>query len=205
MKNLSPTNKVKGYAKRAVTVYNSAGKRKGSLSKGDGVYVLGTVSGYYCVMSGSGAVGYVKSGTLSRKKPAVTKVKKVVVLTKVDKALLVARQLLGRPYSMSGSAPYSFNCSSFVQYCMGKAGYSMNGTAAAQSVDGRYAKVSSVSSLRKGDILFFDTTGDGRVDHSAIYISGGKFVEASRNAGKVQVNTLSSWYKSHFKWARRPS
>lgn len=205
VKALMPTAKVKGYTKATTTVYNSSGKKQGTLSKGAAIYVLGTIGGYYCVMNGSGAIGYVKSGTLTDKKPEITNVKPTVVLSKIDKALLLAKSLLGRRYSMSGSPPNCFNCSSFVQYCMGAVGYPMKNTALSQSQDSRYARISSIGSLKKGDILFFDTTGDGKVDHSAIYISGNTFVEASRNAGKVQVNTLTSWYRSHFKCARRPA
>ena len=71
--------------------------------------------------------------------------------------------------------------------------------------DGYYAKITSTSSLKKGDILCFDTDGDGVCDHTAIYLGSGSFIEASQNAGKVQTNGMSSWYKAHFLWARRPA
>lgn len=198
---LAPTARVAGYATGSTAVYNSSGKKMCTISRGTGVYVLGTVNGGYCVMSGSGKVGFVKSGTLSKTAPApATPAKK---LSTVDKALIVARAVLGAKYSMHDNPPKSFNCSSFVQYCYGMAGKSMKGTAAAQAADGRY-KLIGASGIKTGDVLFFDTTGNGQVDHSAIYIGGGKFVEASRNAGKVQVNTLTSWYKQRFVCARRP-
>ena len=76
----------------------------------------------------------------------------------------MAKGLLGRPYAISDNPPSSFNCSSFVEYCMEKAGYSMKGTAASQAADGSYAKITSTSSLKKGDILCFDTDGDGMPD-----------------------------------------
>lgn len=210
--SLTPTSKTKKYAASSTTVYNSAGKKQGTLSKGSGVYQLGTINGYCCVMNGSGSIGYVKTGSLTSSKPSsgnssgsgVTNVKPTKVVSKVDKALALAKKLLGKRYSLYDNPPSSFNCSSFVQYCMGKVGYSMKGTAASQAADSRYAKISSISSLKKGDVLFFDTTDDGKVDHSAMYLGGNKFIEASRNAGKVQINTLTTWYKSHFKWARRP-
>lgn len=216
MSSLTPTSKTKKYAASSVSVYNSSGKKQGTLSKGSAVYQLGTINGYVCVSNSSGSVGYVKSGSLTSSKPsssaakkaalkkAVTKVKKTTVATsKVDRALSLAKQLLGRRYALSDNPPSTFNCSSFVQYCLGKVGISMKGTAASQAADGRYAKV-GYSQLKKGDVLFFDTSGNGKVDHSAIYLGGGKFIEASHNAGKVQINTMTSWYKSHFKWARRP-
>ena len=202
LKYLSPTSKVKGYAKSSTTVYNTSGKKKGTLSKGDSVYVVGTVNGYNCVVSGD-AYGFVKSGTLSDSKPAVTNVKTTAV-SKIDKAIMLAKSLIGRKYAASDNPPQSFDCSSFVRYCLSKAGYSIKGTAASQAADTRYAKITSTSDLKKGDVLCFDTSGNGKVDHSAIYLGNNKFIEASRNAGKVQTNTMTSWYKSHFVCARRP-
>ena len=202
LKYLTPTNKVKGYAKSNTTVYNTSGKKTGTLSKGSSVYVVGTVNGYSCVVRGS-SLGFVKSGSLSDTKPSVSSVK-TTNLSKVDKAIVLAQSLLGRRYATSDNPPQSFDCSSFVRYCMGKAGYSMKGTAAAQAADSRYTKITSTSALKKGDVLCFDTSGDGKVDHSAIYLGSNRFIEASRNAGKVQTNTMTSWYKSHFVCARRP-
>ncbi len=193
---LSPTKKAKRYASDDANVYDSSGDKIGSVSKGATVYLLGTIGGHYCVASSSGSVGFMKSGTLSKKKPAAPK------LSKVDKVLIVAKSLLGTKYALSDNPPNSFNCSSFVQYCMGKAGISMKGTAADQAADSRYKLIKSISDLKKGDVLFF---AEGKtIDHSAIYIGDGEFVEASANAGKVQTNTLTDWYRSHFICARRP-
>ena len=222
IKHLSPTNKVKGYATGTTTVYNSSGKKKGTISKGTGVYVVGTIDGYYCVTNGSGSVGFVKTGTLSEKKPEtktkkvtkktvtkrtekqVSNLKKSTPISKVDKAISLGKGLLGSEYSSSANPPHTFDCSTFVRYCMEKVGYSMQRTAATQAADGRYKRINDVSDLKKGDVLCFDTSGDGKVDHSAIYLGNGSFIEASRNAGKVQINTLDSWYKKHFVCARRP-
>ena len=200
---LTPTEKTAGYATGSTPVYNNNLKQMCTISSGTCVYVLGTIGNYYLVMNSSGSLGYIQDGKLSKTKPAVTNVA-TTSISKVDKALQVAEGLLGRPYESGSNPPNTFDCSSFVWYCMGKAGYSVNKTSVSQANDGRYQKITSVSALKKGDMLFFDTTGDGNVDHSAIYIGGDKFVEASRNAGKVQMNTLTSWYKNHFLWARRP-
>jgi len=63
------------------------------------------------------------------------------------------------------------------------------------------------NSVKRGDILCFDADEDGVCDHTAIATSatGASFVEASQKAGKVQTNTMTSWYKQHFLWARRPA
>lgn len=122
----------------------------------------------------------------------------------IDRVISLAKTLIGRPYAASANPPSSFNCSEFVEYCMEKYGYSMNGTAASQASDDRYAKITGVSNLKKGDVLCFDTDEDGVCDHTAIYLGSGSFIEASQNAGKVQTNTLSSWYEDHLLFARRP-
>ena len=165
------------------------------------IYVLGTVNGGFLVMNGYGTLGFMKSGTLSNTKPQPAQPQ----YSRMDRVMLVARYLLGRPYELSSDPPNTFNCSSFVQFCMAAGGYSMRGTAYEQAADGRYQMITSLGSLQVGDVLCFDTTGDHRVDHTAIYIGGGKFVEASKNAGQVHVNTFTSWYMSHFMCARRPA
>lgn len=203
IKHLSPTSKSKRYATASTAVYNASGKKLSTLSKGSSVYVLGTIGDKYLVMNSSGSMGYVKSGTLSKTKPAVSSVK-TAKLSKVDQAIQIAKGQLGKPYKLWATAPHSFNCSSFVRYCMEKVGYRMQYTAATQAADRRYTKITSVSNLKKGDVLCFDTSGDGKVDHSAIYLGNNQFIEASRNAGKVQINTLDYWYQKHFVCARRP-
>ena len=189
---------------------SSSSSKLGTLGTGSTVYVVGMDDGYYRIQNRSGSVtGYVKSGYLTATKPKTSSGSpssgSTVSVTGVDKAISVAKSLLGRPYAVSDNPPSSFNCSSFVEYCLEKAGFSVKGTAAAQAADSSLAKISSTSSLKKGDILCFDTDGDGTCDHTALYLGSGSFIEASQNAGKVQTNSLSSWYKSHFLWARRPS
>lgn len=202
---LAPTQHATGYVTKSATVYNSSGKKMGTVSKGTALYVVGTVNNGYCVVNKSGNVGFMKSGTLSKKKPSSVsgaKAHAASSLKGVDKAVALAMCFIGTKYG--NGAPQRFNCSSLVYYCMGKAGYSMKGTAAEQAADNRYPLVSSPSKLRRGDLLYFDTNEDGRIDHTAIYLGSNKFIEASQKAGKVQYNTLSSWYKSHLRGARRP-
>lgn len=230
LSSLSMTQKAAGYATKSTAVYNSSGKKVGTMSAGTAVYVRGTLNGYYCVTNKSGDMGFVKTGAISDEKPAssgepaVTNISERALpkgskssgvtevessgsarkATGIDKALVAAMKALGTPYSL-GDASKGFNCSSFVRYCMGKGGYSMKDTAAAQAADSRYPEILSVSDLKRGDVLFFDTSGDGKVDHTGIYLGSSRFVEASQKAGEVQINTLSSWYKSHFTGARRPA
>ena len=212
---LTLRNRLTAYTAKSTPVYkraSSSSSKLGTLGTGSTVYVVGMDDGYYRIQNRSGSVtGYVKSGYLTATKPKTSSSSSGSSsgssgsATGVDKAISVAKSLLGKPYAVSDNPPSSFNCSSFVEYCLEKAGFSVKGTAAAQAADSSLAKISSTSSLKKGDILCFDTDGDGTCDHTALYLGGGSFVEASQNAGKVQTNSLSSWYKSHLLWARRPA
>lgn len=201
LSSLTPASRAPGYATCAAAVYSVSGRKLGTVSKGARVCVLGTIDGKYLVASGCGALGLMKPGTLSNQKPQPSAQSP---RGPGEKVLRLAGSLLGRSYAVNANPPDSFNCSSFVQYCMAAGGYPMKDTAAEQAADGRYRKIASLSRLRAGDVLCFDTTGNGRVDHTAIYLGSGRFVEASKNAGRVQVNSFTDWYRQHFKWARRP-
>ena len=203
---LNLVNRIVAYTAKSTPVYrqaSSSSSQLGTLSVATAVYVVGKSGKYYRVQNKSKSVtGYVESGYLVSKAPSTGS---TGGSTASGKLLTLLKSLLGRPYASSANPPKSFNCSTFVKYVMGKFGISMKGTASAQAADSRYSKITSLSSLKVGDILCFDTTGNGTVDHTAIYVGGKYFVEASKNAGKVQVNTFDTWYKSRFKWARRPS
>lgn len=123
--------------------------------------------------------------------------------TTMDKVIALATKYIGRPYASSDNPPSSFNCSSFVEYCLEAYGYSVPGTSVTQANYGTAIK--NISDLKKGDILCFDCNEDGVCDHTALYISGNSFIEASENAGKVQKNSLNNYYKEHFMFGRRPS
>ena len=223
---LTLSSRITAYTAKSTPVYkraSSSSGKLGTLSTGSTVYIVGMDDGYYRIQNRSGSVtGYVKAGSLTNKKvsaPAGSSGSSSSSsvgssssggsssssTSKIDRAITLAKSLIGRPYATSDNPPSSFNCSSFVEYCLEKAGFSVKGTAAAQAADSSLAKITGTSSLKKGDILCFDTDGDGVCDHTAIYLGSGSFIEASQNAGKVQTNSMSSWYKSHFMWARRPA
>lgn len=229
VKHLNLTQRIKAYTAKSTSIYEkaSSSSRSVKLSIGTAVYVVGVSGDYYRVQNKSGSVtGYIKSDNLTSKEKltaAYNAWKKTQqssdsgssnnsgnsgnsgssAQSNIDKVISLAKSLLGRPYALDDNPPSSFNCSSFVEYCMERYGYSMQGTAAAQAADSRYKKVTS--GLKAGDILCFDTDDDGTCDHTAIYLGNNSFIEASQNAGKVQTNTVTDWYRSHFLWARRPS
>jgi cell wall-associated NlpC family hydrolase len=64
----------------------------------------------------------------------------------------------------------------------------------------------ALADLQPADVLFFGSRGPrsqpAQVDHTAIYIGNGWFIQSSGNG--VDLATLDGWYKHEFAWARRP-
>ncbi len=111
----------------------------------------------------------------------------------------VAKAQVGVPYRYGGMTPRGFDCSGFVCYVYEEGiGKKLPRTAKAQS---RYAKIVDVEELLPGDILFFDTSNRGEINHTGIYIGDGKFIHAS--SGKVYAVTISSFKKGFYKRAFR--
>ena len=57
--------------------------------------------------------------------------------------------------------------------------------------------------LREGDLVFFCTSGDGRVSHVGIYLKENKFVHASSSRGVVVDDLRQNYYATHFYCAAR--
>ena len=74
-----------------------------------------------------------------------------------------------------------------------------------QGYSNTYTKIGSVSELRRGDLVYFNTISDGDLsDHAGIYLGAGYFIHASSGQGKVVVSSLASgYYNQVFSWGRR--
>lgn len=217
-KYLDLVTRIKAYTTKSTPMYkqaSSSSSKLGTLSTASTVYVLGRSGSYIRVQNQSGSVtGYVAASNLSSKKPSnasssgnVKYSSSMSTSQKLSYVISVAKKIIGRPYKLtSDNPPDSFNCSSFVEYCMEKADFSMKGTAAEQADDSRYTKITSLSDLKAGDILCFDTdttNGENTCDHTAIYLGNDQFIHASSAKGYVTISDMSSYYRKAFLWARR--
>jgi cell wall-associated NlpC family hydrolase len=123
----------------------------------------------------------------------------------VDEMIAAAQSKIGKPYVSGAEGPNSFDCSGLVYYCLKAAGsnrgrYNAAGYAAVST----WKKV-SWSELKKGDLMFFWSDKKGKIGHVAIYIGGGMIIDASSSNGKVVKRSCTgSWFRTNFKWARRP-
>lgn len=198
------------YVSRDVAMYADAGAGKlGTLSKGTKVYFVG-VDGDYARVTDSHRTyyGYVDLNALTTKQTgsSVSSTASSTGRSKIDRVLRTAQQLMGKPYALNADPPSSFNCAALVKYCFNSAKSGcMNSSLGDQVHDERYAKINSIGSLKRGDLVCFNISGStDRIGHVGIYIGDGWFVHASATEGKVTVSKLTSgYYKRSFSWGRR--
>lgn len=126
-------------------------------------------------------------------------------LSKYTKLTTDAKKKLGKKYVWGASGKgNTYDCSSFSQYVYRKNGMTIPRTSIMQSKHGKYVKRKD---LKKGDLIFFDTSKKrkGYVNHVGIYLGDNKFIHASSAKKKVVVSNLSKFYGQRYKGARRPS
>lgn len=117
-----------------------------------------------------------------------------------SKAIVYAREMLGKPYKYGGDTPAGFDCSGLVKYSYGRAGIVMPRDTQSQH---RMSVLVSTHGLREGDLLFFDQEGKKK-SHVGIYIGNGRFIHAPSSGGKVRIDSLNAkFWKKHFVEARR--
>jgi cell wall-associated NlpC family hydrolase len=100
--------------------------------------------------------------------------------------LRAALSRVGLPYVWGAAGPRAFDCSGLVQWSLAQAGVVMPRVAADQA---RTGPAVPVSQLQPGDLLFYhtDPTAPNYISHVAIYIGGGKMLQAPEPGLDVEV------------------
>jgi cell wall-associated NlpC family hydrolase len=122
------------------------------------------------------------------------------------RVLATANRYVGTRYVYGGESPREgFDCSGFVQYVFGRHGLDLPRTSALQASAGRALPV-AIAALRPGDLMFFDTEGQG-IDHVAIYAGHGRIIHASSGSGRVRYDDVDTnrgeWFLKRFVASRR--
>ena len=128
------------------------------------------------------------------------------VSSKVDKIISLAKEQLGKSYVYATHGPSTFDCSGLTLYVYQQvAGISLGRSAQSQGYNENFTKIESISDLKKGDLVFFNTEDDNDLtDHVGIYLGSGQFIHASSARGEVMISSLSSgYYNRVFAWGRR--
>ena len=161
--------------------------------------------------SGAGSVAYSGSnGTSTRLSdiPALYRASASDALTSdIEMTIYIAQNQLGAPYNTHSDPPRSFDCATFTRYCYNtvKSGAVLS-SSKSQGYDTRYSRIMSTSSLKRGDLMCFDTEVDSVLcDHVGIYLGGGYFIHASSTAKAVVQSNFydNTYYQKVFSWALR--
>lgn len=109
----------------------------------------------------------------------------------VAKVISSAENKLGSTYVYGDTGSEGFDCSGLVYSIYNdELGISIPRSSRTQSTFGKQV---SKSDLQEGDLVFFNTTGNG-VSHVGIYVGDGKFIHASSGQGKVMTSSLTEGY-----------
>lgn len=116
----------------------------------------------------------------------------------------IAYGLIGKPYQWGAEGPDSFDCSGFTQYVYKQAGKSIPRVSRDQA---KHGSAVSRENYSKGDLVYFDTDGDGQVNHVGVYLGNNEFIHCSGTPSKpekVKTDNLgSSYWSKVLKGARR--
>ena len=119
-----------------------------------------------------------------------------------NNVLIRAIGLVGTPYRWGGNTPESgFDCSGLVDYVFrSEAGLQLPRTS--HAIAALDAPKVARDDLQAGDLLFFGHRH--RVNHVAIYVGNGRFVNAPDKGGTVRLDHLDGYYwRDHFLFAKR--
>ena len=125
----------------------------------------------------------------------------------VEKLIKIAESKIGCKYVRGAKGPNQFDCSGFVYWCMNQAGIKQGYmTSIVWRSCSKYKRISSMSDLKRGDILVFKGNSMA-TGHVGIYLGDGKMIDASSSRGQVRItesNILKSKYwQEHFLMAYR--
>ncbi|MGL5316134.1 MAG: C40 family peptidase [Peptostreptococcaceae bacterium] len=124
------------------------------------------------------------------------------ITSKMDAAIGLLEQQLGKEYVWGATGPDSFDCSGLVQYIYKTSlGKNIPRTSYEQS---KYGESVNREDLQVGDLVFFDTMNKGRVSHVGMYIGNNEFIHASNAKDGVKKSTLTGYYDNKYMGARRP-
>ncbi len=125
---------------------------------------------------------------------------------KVEAVIKTARSYTGTPYKWGGTSRAGMDCSGLLINSFGSINYKIPRTSEDQS---KIGKKVSLSSIKKGDLVFFATGKKKRkITHVGMVTDvRGKekvmFIHSSSSLGVVESNIYSSYYKKRFRMARR--
>lgn len=119
----------------------------------------------------------------------------------VEAMIEYATAQVGKPYALGSHGPTHFDCSGLTYKAMQAGGFDIGGHRSANTQYTRYAHI-PWGDKRRGDLLFYDWTGDGHIDHVATYLGDGQMIHTWEKGTPLQVTGL--WTSDHTAKVARP-
>ncbi|WP_041230639.1 C40 family peptidase [Deinococcus peraridilitoris] len=111
-----------------------------------------------------------------------------------------AMRFMGIPYQLGASGGKAIDCSAFTRAVMQQIGVLLPRTTREQFNKGTPV---AREDLRSGDLVFFNTLGNG-ISHVGIYLGNGQFAHANSYLGRTTIDDISGvYYRFRYVGARR--
>ena len=115
----------------------------------------------------------------------------------IAESIELAKRFLGLPYLWGGSSSFGFDCSGFTQMLVRARGIIMPRDADKQAEWSGVVPVDR-KDLQPGDLLFFGASVK-KIDHTAMYIGDGQFIQDTTNGHPViQISRLDDEPWTHY-------
>jgi cell wall-associated NlpC family hydrolase len=112
---------------------------------------------------------------------------------KADTVIAIARafDVLAIPYVFGGESRTGMDCSGFTQTIYRNVGVNLPRVSKDQARTGVQVDKTDASQWRKGDLIAFDYSKDGTVDHIGIYMGNGYMIHTNTPATGINVKVVT--------------
>lgn len=112
-----------------------------------------------------------------------------------DKMTAAVNRLIGTPYRFGGDSERGIDCSAFTRRVYRSQNVELPRNSREQA---RVSASVAYSSVRTGDLIFFDTSINGNISHVGVFLGGGTFAHASSSRGVTKSSLKEKYYVKRF-------